>query len=140
MRAATFQVSTQIEFFTEECANCGVAFAITMAMQKQLRENRNTFYCPNGHPQSYTLNESARLRLELAAKARALQWEKERTASLDKQLTKERKSSARLKKRVSQGVCPCCQRTVSQFARHMQSKHPDFVKEAAGLPPEAPHR
>lgn len=30
------------------------------------------------------------------------------------------------KKRASAGVCPCCNRTVSQMARHMQAKHPDY--------------
>lgn len=27
--------------------------------------------------------------------------------------------------RIGAGICPCCNRTFSQLARHMQSKHPD---------------
>ena len=34
----------------------------------------------------------------------------------------------RLKRRVAAGTCPCCQRTVAQLARHMQTKHPDYGK------------
>jgi hypothetical protein len=26
-------------------------------------------------------------------------------------------------------VCPCCQRTVSQMARHIKTKHPEYVAE-----------
>lgn len=42
-------------------------------------------------------------------------------------LAKEQRSKARLKKRVAAGVCPCCHRTVSQMARHMATKHPDYA-------------
>lgn len=41
-------------------------------------------------------------------------------------LAKEQKSKARLRKRIAAGVCPCCHRTVSQMARHMKTKHPEF--------------
>jgi hypothetical protein len=42
-------------------------------------------------------------------------------------IAKERRSKARLKKRIKAGVCPCCNRTVSQMARHMKTKHPDYA-------------
>ena len=131
MRSATFQIATSVEFVTEECCNCGVIFAITRDHQASFLRTKQWFYCPNGHRQSYTESEADRLKRRLAETERAVAWEKERAASLDKQLTKERKASARLKRRVSVGVCPCCQRTVSQLARHMQTKHPEFVKAAA---------
>jgi hypothetical protein len=42
--------------------------------------------------------------------------------------------ATRLRNRAKAGVCPCCKRTVSQLARHMASKHPDFSTDAdAGL-------
>jgi hypothetical protein len=36
----------------------------------------------------------------------------------------------RVKKRVANGVCPCCMRTFQNLARHMTTKHPDYLKEA----------
>ncbi len=36
----------------------------------------------------------------------------------------------RVRKRVGNGVCPCCGRTFKQFAEHMQSKHPEYGKPA----------
>jgi hypothetical protein len=32
----------------------------------------------------------------------------------------------KLKKRASAGVCPCCNRTFSNMARHMAHQHPEF--------------
>ena|SRR3990167_2056705 len=120
-------IQTQLGLRTIECCTCGVIFAVLEEFNASLRQTKQGFYCPNGHPQSYTKSPADKLRKELAAKEQALAWEKERAASLDKQLARERKATTRLKRRVSVGVCPCCQRTVSQLARHMQTKHPDFV-------------
>jgi hypothetical protein len=37
----------------------------------------------------------------------------------------------KLKSRARHGVCPCCNRQFVNMAKHMQSKHPDFVGKAA---------
>ncbi len=34
----------------------------------------------------------------------------------------------KVKKRAANGVCPCCNRTFSDLARHMKAKHPDFAE------------
>lgn len=36
----------------------------------------------------------------------------------------------RTKKRVGNGVCPCCNRTFQQLARHMEAKHPEYADSA----------
>lgn len=35
-------------------------------------------------------------------------------------------TKTRIKNRVKNGVCPCCNRTFENLARHMQAKHSDF--------------
>lgn len=35
----------------------------------------------------------------------------------------------KLKKRAANGVCPCCNRTFVDLARHMAGKHPTFLAE-----------
>lgn len=134
MGARAFQIHTALDFVTEECCACGVIFAVTSDQQRNFKDTKKSFYCPNGHGQSYNESTAERLRRQLEANEQALSWEKERTASLHKQLAKERKATTRLKRRVSVGVCPCCQRTVAQLARHMQTKHPEFVNEMAKQP------
>ena len=41
-----------------------------------------------------------------------------------------RKELHSVKARVAHGVCPCCNRTFKQLARHMKTKHPDYVEAA----------
>ena len=57
-----------VGFETEACCKCGILMVIESGHQSQLRNNKNTFYCLNGHPQSYTESEADRLRKELAQK------------------------------------------------------------------------
>lgn len=123
-------ISKWLSFVTVDCYKCGVTFAVSTDLQKNWLRDQTQFFCPNGHPQSYAESTAQRLQRELDAAKRDVEWQKQRAASLDKQLTAQRGVVTKLKKRVSAGVCPCCQRTVSQLARHMQSKHPEFVKQA----------
>ena len=50
---STFDLS--IQFSTEVCCyeKCGMTFAVQTEWQKRRRANKKTFYCPNGHGQSY---------------------------------------------------------------------------------------
>lgn len=57
-----------VGFETEACCKCGILMVIESGHQSQLRSTKNTFYCLNGHPQSYTQNEADRLKKEVAAK------------------------------------------------------------------------
>jgi septal ring factor EnvC (AmiA/AmiB activator) len=126
---AAVQLHAWINLETIECCRCGCTFAVTAPFLANLLKTKQSFYCPNGHSQSYTESTEERLRKELAEKERSLQWEQERVASLNKQLKREQTASKKLKRRVSVGVCPCCQRTVSQLARHMETQHPEFIAE-----------
>ena len=95
--------------------------------------DHKTFWCPNGHAQSYFAKSEAEKFKEL--------YEKECANSLDvrtrletakRERGKAEKSLARLKKRNAAGVCSCCNRTVSQLAKHMETQHPEF-RELQGL-------
>lgn len=90
------------------------------------------FYCPAGHGQSYTKSEVTRLREKLEDEKKNAEFWRKRADEADRskaaikgQLTKERK-------RVGNGVCPCCNRTFQNVARHMASKHPDFKDQPPG--------
>jgi len=123
-------IQLQQSFVTIGCYKCGVIFAVDNRLESNWRRDKTQFFCPNGHPQSYTESEADRLRRQLETAQRDRDFQKSRAESLDKRLRKEQLAAARLKKRVSHGVCPCCQRTVSQLARHMKTKHPDYVKDS----------
>lgn len=125
-----------ITMFLTDCANCGVVFAVTDTFDQKRRTDGQTFYCPNGHPLTYGENDldqerKARKRAEqrandLARDRDSLRWhldhERKSKAAYKGQLTK-------VKNRVKNGVCPCCNRTFVNLQRHMQSQHPGWHTE-----------
>ncbi len=60
------------EFTVIECCECSGLFAVTTRFKINLLENKQSFYCPNGHSQSYTKSTADKLREELSAKDLAL--------------------------------------------------------------------
>ena len=56
-----------IHISQETCCNCNVIFWITTEHRQRLVSCKNTFYCPNGHPQSYQ-GDTDRVKLQTAEK------------------------------------------------------------------------
>lgn len=117
-----------LSMVTVDCYKCGVTFAVTTELHSNWHRDKTEFFCPNGHPQSYVESTAQRLQRELDAAKRDVEWQKQRAATLDKQLSAQKGVTTKLQKRVSAGVCPCCQRTVKQLAAHMKTKHPNYGK------------
>lgn len=111
----------------EDCGICGILFAVDRQYLNDRREDLAVFYCPNGHGMSYTESESDRLRAALTATRDQLSAANRRTAGL-------RERSRRERARISNGVCPCCKRSFSNLARHMNGQHPGYAEagEATG--------
>lgn len=111
------------EFITETCITCGITFAFPATRQRWLKQDHQNFYCPNGHAQHYPAKSDAeKLREQLVEKERQLGIEQRNRLALEQQ-------NAQLMRRAKNGTCPCCKRTFSNMARHMQSKHPEFGKK-----------
>ena len=109
------------------CGHCGIKFAVPESWRAEKQETGISWYCPNGHCRAYTESDAAKYR-------RLLEEERQRHSNTlsrlnTTELTKEKfkKELARITKRVSAGVCPCCNRTFQQLARHMKTKHPEQV-------------
>lgn len=104
---------------------CGIHLAVPDNMLRHAQEKGTEIYCPLGHSFVFK-SENARLTRELEDERRR------RKASQDLLHAEERSHAAtrghltRTRKRVAAGVCPCCQRTFQQLARHMKTKHPDY--------------
>ncbi len=130
---ATVTFSETIVFKIITCANCAVPFSVTEDFQDDLRRTKKTFYCPNGHSQSYTgepFNKDgyeSKLRQkenELAQLTSAkIQLENQLNKS-NNQLTKSNRDLKRLKN----GVCPCCNRSFLNLQQHIKKQHPEIVK------------
>lgn len=102
------------------CFRCTMRFDVSQEWQEARIQDRVTFYCPIGHPQNYigktNAEKLAEKESELArvkAELYAARDDKEKAyAKLDRQA-----------KRIHAGVCPKCNRTFDNVARHMKSKH-----------------
>lgn len=113
-----------------ECGACHITFAMPRSMYKSRIQDGKRFYCPNGCHISYYETENMRLQRQVAdeqenvriAQARAAQERREAEAAR-RRAAAARGQVTKIKKRVHNGVCPHCNRTFANVARHMASKH-----------------
>ena len=120
------QFHQAIQFEVYECAECGVPFGVSADFAQRKRNDHSDFYCPRGHCQVFKgETEAERLRKMLAeanAKSTTLA---QRAADAEAAEQKAEMARRKLEKRIKAGVCPCCNRTFTNLARHMQTKHPE---------------
>ena len=125
---AALQFAHQVDFEVYACCECGIQFGLTADFVRRRRGDNANWYCPRGHAQHFDAeSEADRLRRFLSSeretsqrRLEALQAEQRSKAAFRGQLTK-------IKKRIGAGVCPCCNRTFADLARHIAGKHPDFT-------------
>jgi len=126
MRGSTLSVTTETEFFVESCFTCGCLFGMTVDFKNNRNRNKDTFYCPAGHAQHYTGKSDKELRREAEARASAAE---DQALAAKRELARVKRENAAETKRLAQrsrgGVCPCCDRSFVQLARHMKTKHPE---------------
>lgn len=113
------------------CCACGIVFSVPYYWEQCRREKHDGFYCPNGHSLSFpTESDAERFRRErnmaiqekarLEDEVKRLQAENNEawgTAAIAEQKLK------RHHKRASAGLCPHCNRTFYNMARHIKTKH-----------------
>lgn len=114
-------------FYVEHCYKCGVAFAMTTDFQRRKLNDRTNFYCPAGHEQHYTgTTEAQKLKMELERRDQMLSAAQARAAKAEDERQAVSRSHKKMRERVMNGVCPCCNRTFQNLMQHMKSEHPDF--------------
>lgn len=132
------------------CYRCGEPMWMTAATRQTYLRNHAVFYCTHGHQQHFAEGKTREQKLQeqLDDERRQRQRAEQRVAQKDDEIGQqrlfkeraERSASAykgqatRLRNRAKTGVCPCCNRTFQQLARHMASQHPDFTPADVPLP------
>lgn len=125
------------------CFHCKEPMWMSAAAYETYRRNCQTFYCVHGHKQQFVKGKSdltlaqealaAERQARQRAEQRVAQWQDDaREARAQAEREKRRANgykghAAKISKRAKAGVCPCCNRTFSQLARHMASQHPQFT-------------
>lgn len=120
---------------TLTCYKCGIVFAVPQYFRQKRNEDKECFWCPNGHSQAFVESKVQRLQKQLEAEKRSAEWWRLNSQSKDRTIKGQNiqigKVKAKLKRteiRVSHGVCPCCNRSFVNMQRHMKTKHPDYVE------------
>ena len=112
---------------TEQCCNCGMTFAMTQDFQERKLKDRESFYCPRGHSQHYTgKSETQKLKVQLDKTQKQLAQQLSATANLRVQRDSIHNTYNRMRDRVKNGVCPCCNRSFQNLRDHMKTQHPEF--------------
>jgi hypothetical protein len=70
----SYKLVGELDIVIEECVECGVKFGMTEILHQWKKENKKTFYCPNGHGMSYTKSELDRLRGIISEKDKSLAY------------------------------------------------------------------
>jgi DNA repair exonuclease SbcCD ATPase subunit len=111
---------------------CGIAVAIPSNLYSYMQnDSANAAYCPLGHQFFFSEGNKEKLR---KAEAEIERQKKQVRATRDLLAAEERSHSAtrghltRTKKRIVNGVCPCCNRHFADLERHMHAKHPDYAE------------
>lgn len=125
-----------------ECCRCGMAIGLSKTWVDSARNTghfRQQFWCPycgnqQGWGESRHEKEVAALKQETERLARNVQYQEQRKREAMAEAEHFRKSRDGMKgvlvkerKRVGNGVCPCCNRTFGNLQRHMATKHPDHA-------------
>lgn len=125
-------MNVTMEMVELACGTCGCFHAIPKAMHDMALEEGGYWHCPNGHQRGYRegRHEREKVRLERdRLKQLVAQRDDELKAASEQArrlVAAARGEVTKLKKRAHAGVCPCCNRSFANMARHMKSQHPEF--------------
>jgi hypothetical protein len=125
----------------QKCYRCKSDMWVPQALEDAARAtSRISLFCAYGHEQHYVEGDSEetklrrerdRLAQQIAQKDDEIRHQQFLRDLADKRAQRSHKEVVRLKKRAAAGVCPCCNRSFGELAKHMATKHPDFRAEDA---------
>jgi hypothetical protein len=116
----SYAIEHRLTLGTVTCCACGMVFAMPESLIARRKSDGKSFYCPSGHVQAFVQSEAQRLRALLDQANR-------RNTELAAECTRVTREKQRIEQRIAAGVCPCCNRTFQNLARHIASKHKEFA-------------
>jgi septal ring factor EnvC (AmiA/AmiB activator) len=125
--ARTYTYQETITLRELECASCGIMFAVPQKWLAEKERRTTGFYCPNGHGLTYGSSEESHLRQQLQSEQKRIRELELQLTSANDQLQATKRELQQQKKRVANGVCPCCNRSFVKLQQHMKTKHPEYA-------------
>lgn len=134
---AIYRVDVTYSLRSLTCYSCGLLFGVEAGYDDRRRDDKQYFYCPNGHGQAYIKSttqealEQAKAELEAARALAGRESRRRYQAEIDSQADRRRAAAykgwaTRIRNRIANGVCPCCNRSFTNVRRHMTTQHPAF--------------
>ena len=123
----TSEVTTLTTFYIQSCCNCHILFGMPQELEDSRREDKERFYCPNGHGQSYRGKSDDQLRREAIVARDQTLTENRRLANDNGRLADDNMSLAKknrtMRARAKAGMCSKCNRPFKNYASNMETKH-----------------
>lgn len=115
------------------CGECGISFAVPASLKRRWHNTGENWYCPNGHCMHFIESTVQKQAKEIERLRKEKEWAEQGKARACREAGHaNRRASAlkgvntKIKKRIGNGVCPCCNRTFKNLAGHMKTKHPKY--------------
>lgn len=118
------------------CLVCDVCFAVPQSLFDAWKARDRTYvHCPGcgtslspaGKSEAETLRDELTREKHRAEQARAdADYQRNRKEHEQRRASAARGQVTKIKNRVKNGVCPVCNRTFGDLARHMHGQHPQF--------------
>lgn len=130
-RLRYLSMTTTERLVTEDCIHCGELFGMSETLHNTRLADKLSFYCPKcGKTMAYTgPSELDKLRKEKERLNARFLAQMDQTHAAEREAAEAKASEIRVRWRVGNGVCPCCQRTFPGLASHVATKHPNFLTD-----------
>lgn len=129
MSAAQLQFTLTFEVTYCCDAACATPIVMPTTVYNRFLQNHELFCCPFGHKQRFTgPSEAEKLKQQLESERTSKEWWIKKADQHSKSALAYKGQVTRIKNRVKNGVCPCCNRTFQNLMRHMATKHPDYAQ------------
>lgn len=90
-----------------------------------------SIHCPLGHKHvPGGESEADKIRRQLAAERARHDQTRAALGQAERCLIAEKGAKTKLKKRIANGMCPCCKRSFQNLGRHMKTQHPQYTRDA----------
>lgn len=110
------------------CAKCQILFGVTDDFKERRQDDHDEFFCPRGHNNYWPQDsDKDKLKKELAKSKEQYQRERIERQFHEKSAKAFKGKVTQIKKRIGNGVCPCCNRSFKNVRRHIGLQHPEFT-------------
>ena len=111
---------------TWSCGECGIRMAVALSAWEGRQKTGKDFYCFNGHCRVFRDTTEKKLQRDLDRERQVREAAEARAGKAEQNLAQVTKAHRKMRERVMNGVCPCCNRSFANLREHMKSEHADF--------------